>query len=478
MSDFRSQQRLKHLLWRAGFGPASAEWSHWHRLPQQEWWPTLRRLSQKEPGELFVTADVVKGLFRGIDEFARVEELSPEERRRSRAQNRDLLQSLNLMWLEEMVYTAAQLREKVALFWHGHFASRNLNVVFQQDLLHVIRTHALGHFGDLLRAVSKSAAMLAFLNNQQNRKGKPNENFAREVMELFTLGRGHYTEQDVKEAARAFTGWGFNLKGQFVFREQQHDKGTKTILGYTGHFTGDDVLDILLEQRQTAYFIAQKMYRFFVHDEKVPEERVRWLGDRFYDGGYDIGRLLDDIFTSEWFYEAENIGTQIKSPVLFWVGMRRALPVTIDDPEAQLLLQRALGQVLFHPPNVAGWPGGRAWIDATTLMLRLRLPHILAANEALDLGLADDDDVVMGEGRVTRLRRRLSARLHWEPLVEVFASAPTEDLLPALAQWLWQMPVSPERLAVVRRYINSASRDALLRTAVLQLMATPEYQLC
>ncbi len=478
MTLVESQRRLKHLLWRAGFGPATIDWPKWRHRSSEEGWEILLQQSMSPPEELFVTDDVVRGLFMGVGEFVRVEELSPEERRQQRAQSRKLLQSLNLMWLEEMVYTSAQLREKVALFWHGHFASRNFNIVFQQDLLHVIRRHALGNFGDLLRAVSKSAAMLAFLNNQQNRKAKPNENFAREVMELFTLGRGHYTENDIKEAARAFTGWGFNWEGAFVFRSHQHDNGQKTILGHTGRFDGDDVLDILLEQRQTARFIAQKMYRFFVHEEKVPPERVEWLGNRFYESGYDISALLSDIFTAEWFYDAENIGQQIKSPVLLWVGLRRALPITLDDPEVELLLQRALGQVLMHPPNVAGWPGGRAWIDTATLMLRLRLPHLLAAGEALDLDIGQDDDVRMGQGRAERLRRRLNATPHWEPLFEAFADTPNEALLSTLAHFLWQVPPSEAQLGIISRHLQTASRETLLQTAVLHLMATPEYQMC
>jgi len=478
MNPTDAQRRLKHLLWRAGFGPAVVDWPKTRQRSPQEAWQGLRRLSAEDIGELYVTSDVIRGLFMGAGEFVRVEDLTPEERRERREQSRDLMQSLNLMWLEEMVYTQAQLREKTALFWHGHFASRNLNIVFQQDLLHVIRTHALGHFGDLLRAVSKSAAMLAFLNNQQNRKEKPNENFAREVMELFTLGRGHYTEMDIKEAARAFTGWGFNAKGEFVFRQNQHDRGTKTILGHTGRFDGDDVLDILLEQRQTARFIARKMYRFFVNEDFVPEERVQALGDRFYDSGYDIGSLLDDIFTAEWFYDEENMGNQIKSPVVLWVGLRRSLPITLDDPEAQLLLQRALGQVLFHPPNVAGWPGGRSWLDTTSLMLRLRLPHLLAAGGDLDVSPGDDDDIAMGQSRAGRLRRRLTAELHWEPLFQAFAEVPTEELLPTLAHFLWQTPAQEDRLAVVRRHIHTGTREQLLQSATLQLMATPEYQLC
>ena len=151
----------------------------------------------------------------------------------------------------------------------------------------------------------------SFLNNQQNKKQHPNENFAREVMELFTLGRGNYTENDIKEAARAFTGWGYNVGGDFVFRKNQHDTGTKTVLGKTGNFDGDDIIDILLEQKQTAIFITKKVYKFFVN-ENIDAEKVEWLGNRFFQSGYNIKNLLEDIFISDWFYAEKNIGTKIK----------------------------------------------------------------------------------------------------------------------------------------------------------------------
>ena len=178
-----------------------------------------------------------------------------------------------------MINSEAQLREKMSLFWHGHFACRVMNIYFQQQLLDIIRENALGNFGDLLHEVSKSPAMLSFLNNQQNKKQHPNENFAREVMELFTMGRGNYTEEDVKEGARAFTGWGFNLQGEFVYRPFQHDNGKKTFLGKTGNFDGDDIIDILLEQKQTAKFISQKIYKYFVND--TPDiEKIEWLAEQ------------------------------------------------------------------------------------------------------------------------------------------------------------------------------------------------------
>ena len=284
---------------------------------------------------------------------------SSDSRRNFQQQSKQAIKSLNLLWLDEMVHSKAQLREKMAFFWHGHFASRNLNIFYQQLMLDTIRQDALGSFRDLLHGVSKSAAMLFFLNAQQNRKGRPNENFAREVMELFTLGRGHYTEADVKEAARAFTGWGANLEGEFQFKQMQHDTGVKTVLGKTGNLTGEDVLDILLAQKRTAQFITEKIYRFFVN-EKTDKAKVDWLAGRFFSNDYSIAKLMEDIFTADWFYDAKNIGAIIKSPIELFAGIRRMLPMEIENNEAQLLVQKLMGQTLFYPPNVAGWPGGAA----------------------------------------------------------------------------------------------------------------------
>src|ERR1044072_3491544 len=263
-------------------------------------------------------------------------EMTPEQRKELQKKSREGIRNLNIYWINEMVNTDAQLREKMAFFWHGHFACRNLNVFFQQGLLDVIRQNALGNFRDLLHEVSKSAAMLNFLNNNQNRKDHPNENFAREVMELFTMGRGNYTEQDVKEAARAFTGWGFDGDGQFVFRERVHDDGEKTVLGKTGRFNGDDMLKILLEHSQTARYITGKIYRYFVDDVQIDEDRVATLSDKFYQSGYDIAGLMKEIFLSDWFYDTQHVGSRIKPPVELLVGMRRAIPMEFEREETML----------------------------------------------------------------------------------------------------------------------------------------------
>lgn len=470
---------LQHLLWRMGFGPRTKSWENWSALPAASWWPKLRDESLAAPKHFDVVDGVVKGLLMGVGELGKMErrDLDKDQKRQLRKQSREDLQNLNLLWLEEMTHSKAQLREKMALFWHGHFASRNINILYQQQLLTVVREHALGNFADLLRGVSKSAAMISFLNNQQNKKQHPNENFAREVMELFTLGRGNYTENDVKEAARAFTGWNHRLDGEFVFRLRDHDAGSKTVLGKTGNFKGDDILDILLEKRETARFIARKLYKFLVNETIVPEERIVWLGDRFFESGYKIMRLLDDIARSDWFYAAENVGSKIKSPIELWVGIRRAIPMELADPESQLVLQKALGQILFYPPNVAGWQGGRNWIDSSSLMLRLRIPQLLYTNQDLDVRGKTDDDQQMGEAARGQMRR-LSAIMNWQPAMDLFAKTPDNELIKKMADFLWAVPTKNLPLEVLQKNTDRSSRAALLQTAMVQLMATPEYQLC
>src|SRR5579862_6210805 len=353
--------RLKnqHLLWRAGFGSMAEDLGQLASVSQKNVVKAVFSASSKSPEYIDVANNYVKGLTMGIDDIVKLQkkDFSQDEKKQMRKQSQEDIKSLNLAWLAEMVNTDAQLREKISLFWHGHFASRNLNIFYQQLLLATIRKNALGNFGDLLREVSKSAAMINFLNNNQNRKDHPNENFAREVMELFTMGRGNYTEDDVKEAARAFTGWGADLRGEFTFRPFQHDNGEKTFLGKTGNFDGDDILNMLLEKKQTAYFIAKKIYRFFVNDQ-LDEAMAAQLGEDFFQSNYDIRTLMEKIFKSDWFYAEKNIGSRIKSPVELIAGIRRILPMNIENEESLLIVQRLLGQLLFFPPNVAGWPGG------------------------------------------------------------------------------------------------------------------------
>ena len=473
----------QHFFWRAGFGPTASMLFQQGKFKASYYFETYWKLSQSKVEPITVVKNVVDGLANGINNAAKAnKDETPQKERREKIQqqNRDNLRGLNLLWLDEMVDSEAQLREKIALFWHGHFACRNLNSFFQQQLLHVIREGALGSFADLLEAVSKSPAMLAFLNNQQNRKQQPNENFAREVMELFTLGRGHYTEQDIKEAARAFTGWGFNADGEFVFRKNQHDFGSKTIFGKTGNFSGDDVLTMLIENKQTASYITSKLYRFLVNEEPNPEH-VQWLATRFYNSGYQMKQLLQDIFTADWFYADNNQGTQVKSPVLLWVGMRRMLPMQLENPEIQMLLQRALGQILLYPPSVAGWPGGTNWIDSSSLLLRMRLPQLVALAEPFNINTKADDDMQMGRmqdamGKQGLNRFKLKGDIVWEPLIETMKPH-QKEITKVLPDYLLQTRHALHNSIAAQIAPGLAFADQVKQITMLS-MATPAYQLC
>jgi uncharacterized protein (DUF1800 family) len=489
-----NQLKNQHLLWRAGFGPMAEDLGQLASATQKSYFHALVKASKAKPEYLDLADNYIKGLMMGIDEVGRMQqrkELDAEEKKKLRQASRDSIKSLNLSWMKEMVNSQAQLREKMSLFWHGHFASRNLNILYQQQLLDIIRRNALGNFGDLLSEVSKSAAMINFLNNNQNRKDHPNENFAREVMELFTMGRGNYTEQDVKEAARAFTGWGANLKGDFVFRQMLHDEGSKEFLGKSGRFDGDDILNMLLEQKATANFISRKIYRYFVN-EQVDEEKAKWLANRFYQSSYNIQSLMEDIFTSDWFYNERNIGARIKSPVELMVGIRRILPMQLENEDVQLLVQRLLGQILFYPPNVAGWPGGMNWIDSSSLMFRLRLPQLIHDDEAINLSPKTDDDQQMGmkeefgDGKKQGgdkmnpnklMKQQIAAEINWTPYIDKFAPVAKENLVGEITKTLLQTSSAPSQ-QLLEAQADKSSREAFIKSITISLMATPEYQLC
>ena len=473
-----NQLKNQHLLCRAAFGPMAENVNELADVSQKELYKILEKTSAKKPDELSVSTNSFAGLMKGLQDLGQMQKLSQEQKKQLRKQSVEDLKNLNLTWLNEMINSEAQLREKMSLFWHGHFATRVINIYFQQQLLNVIRQNALGNFGDLLRQVSKSPAMLSFLNNQQNRKQHPNENFAREVMELFTMGRGNYTETDIREAARAYTGWGFNVRGEFVDRKFLHDNGSKTFLGKTGNFDGDDIIDIILEQKVTAKFITSKIYKYFVNDT-VDEQKVEHLAEKFYRDNYNLQKLMNEIFLSDWFYEEKNIGTRIKSPVELIIGIRRFIPMELQKPEAQLLFQRVLGQILFYPPNVAGWPGGKNWIDSSALMFRMRLSQILTNAEEFLITPKEDDDVMMGKEGVDKNAKanQLQVNVDWNSVVKVFEQTSRENLSQKINDFVLQTKdsVNPN---VLKRYVDNTSREGFIKSSIIELMSTPEYQLC
>ena len=281
-------------------------------------------------------------------------------------------QRLGLWWANRMFSTRRPLEEKLTLFWHGHFATgenkvRDYRMMVRQN--EMLRARASGAFRDLLVGILKDPAMLVYLDNGENVKKHPNENFGRELLELFTMGVGNYTERDVREAARAFTGWTNDVLA-FRFDADQHDFGQKTFLGRTGTFDGEDIIDAILAQPVTAEFVAAKIYRFFVRDEIAGPVKAD-LGRTYRDSGYQMKPLLKRILLSKDFYSPPAFATQIKSPVHLVVSTYRKMSLgqvpTIPDFGR---MTSGLGQSLFDPPNVAGWAGGRTWITPSTLLNR------------------------------------------------------------------------------------------------------------
>lgn len=275
-------------------------------------------------------------------------------------------------WANRMVASNAPLQEKMALFWHGHFAVNESKVRDYRKLLNellLFHAQGTGNFRELMIAVAEDPAMLSFLDAGVNVKGAPNENFAREIMELFTMGVGHYSETDIREAARAFTGWNY-VDLQFVVNADQHDDGEKTFLGRTGNFDGEDIIRIIMEQPVTAEYIAGKLYRFFVREELSPTVQTQ-LGNVLRDADYEIAPLLEALFLSRDFYSNPSVGTQIKSPVQLAVSAYRSLGLQ-DVPGVPDFNRStgALGQALFRPPTVAGWAGGRSWMTPGLLLER------------------------------------------------------------------------------------------------------------
>ena len=471
-----NQIKIEHLFQRAGFGATFAQ---------------LQEFGDKSPSKVMKyllkdSADI-KPLIVIEEENANIVKrkalrdtllmggtLSADMIRERLKENREKITDLNFLWVNRMSSDEGMLREKMTLFWHGHFACRSRQPLYDQQLNNVIRENALGKFGDLLLAVSKSPAMLQFLNNQQNKKGSPNENFAREVMELFTLGRGNYTENDIKEAARAFTGWGFNVQGEFVFRDRQHDAGEKTFQGKTGNFKGEDIIKIILQNPKIATFITTKIYRYFVN-ENPNNQIIEALAKRFRSSDYNLADLMENIFTSDWFYRLENIGTRIKSPVELLVGMQRNFGIKFQQKQAVLFIQKSLGQILFYPPNVAGWAGGKNWIDSSTLMTRIKLPEIIFKANEVTFKPKDDGDV--NTEYLSKRVNRIQANINWQSFENAFATNNSQELIDKMESYLLSRPISEPQKKMIRNRAEGKSGVELVQIIAQNIASLPEYQL-
>lgn len=370
----------RHFLERTGFGAPPPLVAQFARLSREQ---AVDRLLVRDSAGFHAAPPSLDyqrpSAGRDLDESAR---------KAFAMQQREQGMALRQWWLEEMLHASTPtraLRERMTLFWHNHFVSsqqkvKSVKLMLDQNLL--LRRHALGNFSVLLHSVSKDPAMLIYLDGANSRKASPNENFAREVMELFTLGEGNYSEQDVKEAARAFTGWSFEREtGTYLWRPGMHDGGEKSILGRTGSFDGDQVLDILLAQPKTAEFIVGKLWREFISPTADATE-VRRIGAAFRSAAYEVTGALRPLLLSKAFWAPENRGALVKSPVDLLVGTLRTLETSPANTLPVVAGLRQLGQDLFAPPNVKGWPGGSAWINTHSLLARKQfLERLLRAEE-------------------------------------------------------------------------------------------------
>jgi len=420
--------RAAHLLERAGFGATPAEISAFAKLTPAQ---AVSLVLRKDPGPLppFEHSGVHDP---SLEPFPPSRPATTELARRTGeaigvkikpAGNRPLQPVVNRFfywlratrlethrlaywWANRMLNSGWPLQEKMALFWHGHFAVNETKVRDYRKMLRqlgIFHEFGTGNFRELLIAVSRDPAMLSFLDAGQNVKGAPNENFAREIMELFTLGVGNYSERDIREAARAFTGWNY-VDLEYVLNSDQHDSGEKTVLGETGSFGGVEVIDIILAQPACADFIAGKIYQYFAR-EPLSESYRAQLGAMFRERRYEITPLLRTMFLSKDFYSQPSVGTQIKSPVGLVISTYRKLGLR-EVPGVPDFNQvtAELGQQLFRPPTVAGWAEGRSWITPALLMARANFAY-----DALfpDIAFVDPDHAFVRATQIYEVHQKI-----------------------------------------------------------------------
>jgi hypothetical protein len=473
--------KAAHLLNRAGFGGTEDEIKRVLELGPVEAVEWL--LDFPDAGAEEQSRDDVPDLsgvegypttYREIQQMTRgmTEQERMEFRQRLMRANREAILATGAWWVRRMTDAPFPLQEKLTLFWHGHFTTsardeRSALLLWQQNEL--LRRQSAGNFGKFALEVTRDPAMLDYLNNNQNRKQAPNENYARELMELFTLGIGNYTEQDIKEAARALTGWGHDGE-RFTFRKYDHDNGEKTFFGRKGNLDGHDIIDAILDHRACAPYVAGRLWNFFGYENPEPAI-TQGLGQVLRENKYELRPMLRAMFTSQAFYSDKAIGTQVKSPVQLVVGTSRLLG--LEAPVGRGLgdaLQK-MGQVPLDPPNVKGWPGGRAWINTSTLFVRY--------NTAVRM--------VSGEGMPAQRRPRLgdfggrgggSGGGSAAATIDSLARKEPHEIVDAWVARLIQRPIESEKRRVLIESLGETPNDEAVRKMVQLIVSMPDYQLC
>jgi hypothetical protein len=377
---------------------------------------------------------------------------------------------LGSWWLHRMLYTPHALQEKMTLFWHNHFATSNAkvqNARFMLDQYELIRRHALGHFEPLLQGMTHDPAMMVWLDIKGSTKGNPNENYARELMELFSLGIGHYTEKDIREAARAFTGWDV-VGTEPVYKKDQHDDGEKTVLGSKGRFKGVDIVRICLEQEAMPRFIVNKLFRFLISESvPAPNELIDPLAELYRKTQFDTGALVKTILSSNLFFSTTVYRTRIKSPVEFALGIVRGLEGRIGTTALNTALEQ-LGQHLFHPPSVKGWDGGPTWLNGQTLLFRQNLALALTSTEDLRFGSRTDPATVLAKYEKT----------DDDEILDFFLRLFLQDDLPADSrQRLKEYQQRAQKQTVPVYWSESDATNHRVRALCHLVLTLPEFQL-
>ncbi|MCA9048585.1 MAG: DUF1800 domain-containing protein [Planctomycetaceae bacterium] len=364
---------------------------------------------------------------------------------------------LSAWWVYRMLSTPAQLLEKMTLFWHGHFATsaakvQEAELMFSQNNL--LREFAVGDFSQLLLEISRDPAMLVYLDSDSNRKAHPNENYAREIMELFCLGEGNYSETDIRELARCFTGWEIK-RGKFRFNRYQHDTGSKTVLGETGVFGGEDGVRIVAAQKSAPEFIVSKLVRFFVMDEpQASPELIAPLARELRDNNMTLGPTIRRILTSNLFYSPHAVGRKVRSPVELAIGFLRSVEGSVNTFRLAEALE-TIGQGLFYPPSVKGWDGGRSWINSSTLLGRSNLIR----------SLLEDKNTRFGK---TSLPEYLAAHGARGP----------EQIIDFLEESLFAVAIPSAARDRIRNLADNGRSETKLNDTVHALCTLPEFQLC
>ncbi len=372
-----SLDETKHLLNRTSFGYTNDDLIKFQKFSKQEAIEYL--INKGKSKDIFKTP-------RGIKEAStfdgKFRDLSREEKKAIRKKRNKKMEEIRKWWYQMILDSKFSFREKMTLFWHNHFVSeykvvKSPYMMYEQNMLY--RKNALGNFSELLHQSSTDMAMLVYLDSNSNRKTHPNENYARELLELFTLGEGNYSEEDIKEAARAFTGYRVNRKkASFKIVKKHHDNGKKIFMGQSGDFNGEDIINIILKDEETARYITMKLYKEFI-GEKYNRGEVQRLADIFRQSDYDIAVLMKNLLLSEDFWNKENRINMIKSPVELIASFLKSTEITPRKKEYKFLIKtgRNLGQDIFNPPNVKGWLGNKSWIDSTSLVNRKEFIQIV-----------------------------------------------------------------------------------------------------